>query len=159
VSKIDDLQLQFQEQIEEYLSGISGEISNLFKEAIEESVYNASDGLNTDFKLEGETWWERSEDFLNAVDITYDDNGSLIIFVNTDKLDYYSYVAFTKTEKNASEIVPWLLEEGHSSSKSNQYGMYSDYKGRHYLELAKQKVQEEFPGLLIEIINEEPDHI
>ena len=147
---MDDLQIEFQKQIDEYLESIKDKIIELMQEAIEESVYDIS---NPNI-----TWYERTDNFKNAVDIVFEGD-NLIVYINTDKLNYYSYISFQKTDNDVSSIVPWLLEEGHYSDKQNQYGLYKEYSGRHYLELAQEKIHNEFPELQLTIINEEPEWI
>lgn len=144
---MDDLQAQFKQQIEEYLISIQNRVQELFKDAIQESVYDVSNNTMT--------WWERTENFKNAVNLQYDSDGALIVYVDTNQLDYYSYVSFQKTDVEVSNFLPMWLEEGHSSDKTNQYGMYAEYTGRQYLELAKEKINNEFPDLKIEILKNE----
>jgi hypothetical protein len=144
---MDDLQNQFKEQINEYLHEIQDRIVELFKDSIQEAVYDISDTQMT--------WWERTEDFKNSVSIQYDSEGALVVYVDTDKLDYYSYINFQKTDIEVSDSLPMWLEDGHNSDKPNQYGMYANYNGRNYLELAYEKINSEFPDLQVQILKDE----
>jgi len=132
------------------LNGIAEEIKLLFQEAIQESIYDVSDPIRTG-------WYPRTDDFKNSVDVLVDISGELFVYIDASKLNYYSVVNYSKTNKNVSDIVPWLLEEGHHNGSLND--LYHNYEGRGYLENAYEKILSAFPGLLVTIINEEPDSI
>jgi len=131
------------------LKKIQDKIKLLMQEAIEETVYGYSDYLKT--------WYDRTNDFKNSVDVKIDKDGSMLVYINTDKLNYNSYVNFIDTGTDVSTIVPWLLEEGHHSGDKSD--LYHNYNGRGYLENAYEKIKREFPELELEIINEKPDWI
>jgi|GEM_PF-1548830 len=132
------------------LASISEEIKQLFEEAIQESIYDVSDPVRTG-------WYQRTDDFKNSVDVLLDINGQLFVYIDTSKLNYYSVVNYSKTNKNVSDIVPWLLEEGHHNGSLND--LYHNYDKRGYLENAEEKILSAFPGLIVTIVNEEPDRI
>jgi hypothetical protein len=134
-------------QYQTSLNGIAEEVKMLFQEAIQESIYDVSDPIRTG-------WYQRTNDFENSVDILFDINGGLFVYIDTAKLKYYSVVNYSKTKNNVSDIVPWLLEEGHHNGSLND--LYHNYEGRGYLENAYEKIISAFPGLLMTIINEEP---
>jgi len=146
---MNDINAEFQLQMEMYLEGIAVEMKTLFQDAIRETVYDVS---NPDI-----TWYQRTEDFVNAVDTEFKDDGSLLVFINTDKLNYYSWVNFQQTDKNMSSAVGWFIEEGHNGGYG--YGMYKDYSPRKFLESAYEKINNRYPDLQLEIINEAPDWV
>lgn len=146
---MDELWAEIESQYKDELRKISDRVVQLMQEAIQETVYDVSDP--------NMTWYERTESFKNAVDVKFDNDGDLIVYINTSRLNLYSWVNFKQTENESSEIVPWLLEEGHHGQ--NGYGMYRNYSGRHYLEVAQEKISREFPELDIQIINEQPEWI
>ena len=133
----------------EYLDEIKGRLVELLQEAIQEKVYDVSDNSMT--------WWDRTDAFKNSVDVKFEGDNGLFIYPNTNKMEYYSYTAFQKTNNNVSEHIPELLEYGHHSSKPNQYGMYRDYSAREYLETAINKMKSEFPDLQFEIAGGEDE--
>jgi hypothetical protein len=140
---------EIERQYKNELKKISDRIVKIFQEAIQEAIYNESNSQMT--------WWNRSNDLKDSVSAKIDNDGKLLVYINTDKLNYYSYVNFEKTDKETSEIVPWLLEHGHHGSYGK--GMYKNYEGRNYLELAYEKIKNEFPELELEIIDEMPKWI
>ena len=141
-------EMELQEEIQrcklEYLTQIKNRLIELFQEAIQEKIYDIS---NPDM-----TWWQRTNDFINSIDFKFESNDSALVYVNVDKLNYFSYVNFQETSNDVSDEIPLLLEFGHHSDKSNQYGMYKDYSGRYYLETALLKMQSEYPDLKFEIV-------
>ena len=144
-----ELWAEIESHYKEEMRKISDRVVQLMQEAIQETIYDVSDPFIT--------MWERTNDFKNSVDVRYEEDGSLIVYINTDKLNYFSYVDYKKTDKEISGILPWLLEEGHSGNYGS--GLYRKYPARHYLELAQEKIKQEFPELEIQIINEQPEWI
>ena len=131
----------------EYLDEIKSRLVELLQEAIQEKVYDISDTTIT--------WWDRTNAFKNSVDVKFEGDNGLFIYPNTEKMEYYSYTSFQKTDNNVSDHIAELLEYGHHSSKPNQYGMYRDYSAREYLETAVSKMESEFPDLQFEIVGGE----
>lgn len=146
---MSDINIEFELQMKLYLEGIANESKILFQDAIRETVYDIS---NPDI-----TWYQRTEDFVDAVDAKFEDDGSLLVFINTDKLNYYSWANFQQTDKNVSSAVGWFIEEGHNGGYG--YGMYKDYSPRKFLESAYGKIHSKYPDLLLEIINDKPDWV
>jgi hypothetical protein len=142
-------ELYFEQELKKYkkqiLNTIKNRIVDIFKESIQESVYDVSES-------NGITWYERTEGFKNSVDIKWSGD-DLLAYINTDMLnDYYSWINFNKTDNKVGQYLGEFLEEGHHGE--NGFGMYRDYEARHFLELAHYKIQNEFPGLEIRIIKD-----
>ena len=146
----DELFGNIADQYQVSLNGIAEEVKILFQEAIQESIYDVSDPIRRG-------WYQRTNDFENSVDVLIDINGELFVYIDTSKLNYFSVVNYSQTNKNVSDIVPWLLEEGHHNGSLND--LYHNYDKRGYLENAEEKILSAFPGLVVTIINEEPDGI
>ena len=144
---MDLLMAEIQSQYIDSLQSIADRVKQLFQEAIQETIYDY-----TDFLMTG--WYQRTHNFENAVDTKLNIDGSLLVYIDTSKLNYYSYVNYERTDNNVSDIVPWLLEEGHHSGNSND--LYHNYNGRGYLENALAKIHSEYPTLILTIVNEQP---
>jgi len=146
----DELWESIAGQYQVNLNGIAEEIKLLFQEAIQETIYDVSDPIRTG-------WYPRTDNFKKSVEVGFDELGNLFIYIDTSQLNYYSVVNYSQTNKNVSDIVPWLLEEGHHNGSLND--LYHNYDKREYLENAYEKIQSAFPDLLLTIINIEPDRI
>lgn len=144
---MDDLQTQFQQQIDEYLMSIQDRIQELFKQGIQESIYD----YYTD-PIE----YERTYTFLNSVKTHIDlENGVIYVYNDINEgSQYYSLVDGSPQFQNISDY----LENGHSDGigesipKENQY---HQFEARRYLEHCRDLIQSEFPDLQIKILDNE----
>lgn len=140
---MDDMQLQFEQELNTYYKNMENRISELFKQAIQENVYDYYASPRV---------YERTYTFINSVKVHLDlESGQLYVYNDlNDGSSYYSVVDGSSQYQNISH---WI-ESGHEDSTgiANQY---HTYEGRRYLERAKELIMAEFPELEIEIIDNE----
>jgi hypothetical protein len=138
----DDLYFQeiLKEYRKEYFTQVSLDLVELFKQALDETVY--------DIKA---TTYERTYMLKNSVVARFNElEGALYVYsdINTS---YYSAV----DGRDVSQALQWFVEEGHSDD-SGINNQYHNYQGRHYLEKAQELIEQNYPDIKIEIINDEP---
>jgi hypothetical protein len=136
---MDALWSQIESQYQSELNKIGDRVVQLFKQAIEEKIYNYYEP----------TVYERTYMFLESVKYHYNwQDGSLFVFsdINTG---YYSVVDGSDQTQNISK---WL-EYGHNDGRGN--GQYHNYEGRGYLERAYELIKNEYPNLEVKIISDE----
>jgi len=120
------------------LSEMKDELINLFKEALETTVYSAY----------SPSFYERTYTLLNSVRVTEDAvTGNLYVFSDLNT-GYHSAV----TGEDVSKDINKWIEYGHHDGGS---GMYHDYNGRNFLEKAEQLIKAKFPELKIEIVSDD----
>lgn len=140
---MDSLQSEFQLQIEIYLKSIQKEVENLFKQAIQESIYDAYNPTKQ---------YVRTYTFLNSVRANIDlTTGKL--FVHTDLNEGSNYYSAVDGSSQFSNIETYL-ESGHKDSTGIS-GMYHSYAPTLYLERAYELINRKFPELTVKIIKEE----
>lgn len=96
---------------------------------------------------------ERTNQLINSVDGKIDDEGNVVIFINTDKLSYHNVLG-----EDTSNKIPWLVENGHDDGigeKEQGKNQFHRYEARNYLELAQQIISDKL-GVECEIINDNP---
>lgn len=136
---MNDLESQFHQQIAEYLLTIESRVEEIFKEAIQISIYSYFTPVK----------YIRTNTFLNSVNSHIDiDSGIMYVYVDLNEGDIY-YSAVTN-ESQFQNIAKWL-ESGHTDNTGYD-GQYHQYEQRDYLETAKKLINAEFPGLIIDII-------
>mgnify|MGYP000847431904 CR=1 FL=1 len=132
--ELEYLTQQIKEYQKDYLDEIKGGIMALWQDAINENVYQIYDPVQ----------YQRSFDLLNNLEMHFDNDGKLIIQTDTD--NYYSVV----NRKDVSDLVPIYVNSGHNDSSPIQ-NIYHHYPARHFLEKAKEMIENEY-GLECEII-------
>lgn len=97
--------------------------------------------------------YERTNQLLNSISSKIDTNGNIMVYVDTDKLNYIS-----NDGENVSEKVPWWIEQGHTQKGFEGLGdQYRDYEARSFLELAESIIKSKFGNSVItQIINADP---
>lgn len=139
----DDLYFQeiLKEYKKEYFTQVSLDLVELFKQALDISVYD----------MYSPTTYERTYMLRESFVARFNElEGSLYIYsdINTG---YYSAV----DGRDVSQALQWFIEEGHNDN-SGIDNEYHNYAGRHYLEKAKELIEQNYPDIKIEIINDEP---
>lgn len=130
-----------EEELKKYLNQIKQRVIELYRQAIEETIYNAH----------SPTQYKRTYQMLNSIAVKFE-NDKLIIYTDTANMSYYSAV----DGRDATELVPWMLEQTGHMDGTGIVNLYHYYPERRFLERAKELIQNEFPDLQIEIIKEEP---
>jgi len=138
---MDNLRAEFQMQIQLYLKSIEPEIQSLFKQGIQEAIY--------DYYTPVSNGYSRTYMFLNSVR-THVDLATGKMYVYSDiNTGYYSAVS---GEDTTSSISNWL-NQGHSDS-TGIGGQYHNYTPRNYLSRCYELINNKFPFLDLEIIEE-----
>jgi hypothetical protein len=138
---MNDLDVEFQIQMDIYLESLKVEIIKLFTDAIQEIVYDFYQP--TEYIRE-----DRANNFLNSVKIEILPNGNMFVGVDLDEdSGYTSTVDGSPQYANISNYI----EEGHKD-KTGISGEYHDYAPRLYLERAYELIQVEFPQLVMVIV-------
>jgi len=136
---MDALRAEFQAQVEMYLKSIQSRVEALFKQGIDESIYQYYTPVE----------YKRSYMFLNSVKAHIDlATGKMYVYsdINTG---YYSAVT---GEDVSDSISTWLQRTGHYDGKGS--GQYHSYQKRGYLQRCYELIHNEFPDLEVEIIEE-----
>ena len=144
---MDDLQAQFRQQIDEYLMTIQNKVEELFKEAIQESIYDYYTPIP-----EEHGGYHRNYTFLNSV-TAHIDMKSGIMYVYSDLNEGSQYYSAVDGSPQFQNIGHWM-ESGHSDN-TGYGGQYHQFEGRNYLERAKELINQEFPDLQIQILDNE----
>ena len=152
---MDDLQMQFKQQINEYLESIKDDIKNILHEAIMDTVFSYNP---SEYRRTGQL-----EDIDN-IDVKFDNDGSLIVYINTDNLQYYSFGKGEGYDNSGlkqinGDCLTHFLEVGHDSYSpyEGDADMFWHYPARRFLEVAQERVQEKYPDLIVTVIREQPD--
>lgn len=140
---MDDLDFEMQQILQQELNRISERIKAIFIECIEQEIYDRYTP----------SWYDRTYQLKNNVEIEIND-GSILVYVNPDNMDYYS--AYNR-ERDVTEAVPWFLTQGHKDNTGIN-NWFHNYPKSNYLEVAKERIQNEL-GLECEIINEKPSWV
>jgi len=137
---MDNLRAEFQMQIDLYLKSIQKEVENLFKQGIQEAIY--------DYYTPVVGGYHRTDMFKNSVR-THIDLATGKMYVYSDINNGY-YSAVTGADVTGS-ISNWL-EHGHSDGRGG--GAYHTYTPRNYLEKCFELIHNKFPELILKIIEE-----
>jgi hypothetical protein len=140
---LDDLHLQLQEQIYQYFQRIEGRIKEIYKDAIQDTIY-----------IYNPTVYERTYTFINSVKTHINfETGVMYVYSDLDGQDYDYPSAVDGSSQ--SDNISNFLEGGHHDGG---IGEYHDFNARRYLEKAQDMIQAEFPDLKTKILeNEEID--
>jgi len=134
-------------EIRKYFDGIKNRVLELYRQAIQETIYNAyhptyySDGFGN-----------RTNQMLDNIAIKME-GGRLIVYTDTSKMHYYSAV----DGRDVTELVPWMLQNTGHMDSTGIVNMYHYYPERNFLGRAEELIRGEFPQLNIEIILDEPN--
>ena len=135
---MDALRAEFQAQVEMYLKSIQSRVEALFKQGIDEAIYQYYSPVE----------YRRTYMFLNSVKAHIDlATGKMYVYsdINTG---YHSVVSGDDVTNSISN---WL-ESGHYDGRGS--GEYHSYEKRDYLERCYELIHNEFPELTLEIIKE-----
>ena len=139
---MDDLQAQFRQQIDEYLMTIQNKVEELFRQSIQECIYDYYQP----------TVYQRNYTFLNSV-TAHIDLASGVMYVYSDINEGTQYYSAVDGSPQFQNIGHWM-ESGHSDN-TGYGGQYHQFEGRNYLERAKELINQEFPDLQIQILDNE----
>ena len=138
-------QIQLNQFEQQYLKEIAEDCLKLFKEAIDESVYDSY----------SPTWYPRTMQLLNQCTYHIDNKlNTLTIYVDTDNITYNSWINYKDTGIEVGSAVPYFVESGHMDGILIE-NEYHEYQPRYYLEKAKSKILSRY-GFDVEIINDIP---
>lgn len=122
-----DIDIAIQEEYNRYLQQVKERVKQLFKQALKECVY--------DYYIPNT--YERTYQMLNNVNVHINENGE--IYVYTDNQFYTSAV---DGSPQSPDFINYIIEHGHHDGGTNN--QYHNYEGRHYLERAKELIENEF---------------
>ena len=135
---MDSLRAEFQAQVDAYLESIKNRISELFKQGIQESIYD----------YYSPTEYNRTYNFLNSVRTDIDlVTGKMFVYADVTS----GYVSAVSGKDVSDSISNWL-NKGHYDYKGS--GEYHSYEKRNYLLRCYALIHDEFPELDLEIIEE-----
>lgn len=137
----------FYNEIETYITQYFNEIKDIvkdsFREAIKETVYDYYSPIQ----------YQRTEQMINNIQVHLNKDNELYVYV--DNQMYYSAVDGNQQDPN---FINYIIEHGHDDGIGIQqkgYNQYHIYEGRHYLERAKELIDERL-NCNCEIISDEP---
>jgi hypothetical protein len=134
---LDKLIKEYQNQ---YLKKIQNDLQELFKQAIEEAVYDQY----------SPTVYERTYQLRDRFGVKFQGD-KLIIYNDTDNMNYASAV----DGRDVTGLVPYIINTGHSDDTGIN-NMYHNYPSRNFLSLAKEMINRKYPELKVEIISDTP---
>ncbi|MCD3321817.1 hypothetical protein G8V07_15235 [Clostridium botulinum D/C] len=135
---MDFIDEQIQAEYNNYLEHVKERVRELFKQALRECVY--------DYYTPNS--YERTYQMLNNVNVHINEEGELYVY--TDNQFYTSAVDGSPQTPN---FINYTIEHGHHDGKGTN--QYHSYEGRHYLERAKELIDNEFK-CNCEIISDTP---
>lgn len=119
-------------------------IKELYQQALRETLYEA-------YTPQGKKHYDRTYQMLNNIDVKIE-NDDIIVYNNIENMNYQSVV----DKRDVTALIPFLLDYTGHMDGTGIYNMYHYYPERHYLERAKELIQEEFPQFKIEIFRNQP---
>jgi hypothetical protein len=137
----EELQLnaEIKLKMQEYLDSIRDRVIELYKQAIQNKLYNYYTP-NT---------YDRTYDYLNSVNVQIVNNKLYVFADMNEGMGHYSTVT---GEDESANINNWVIN-GHNDD-SNVYNEYHHYEGRDILDYAQELIQSEFPDLQVKIMND-----
>lgn len=143
---MDEDYLNFQAELEiykkEYLAEAQKEAEKIYKQNIEESVYNAYEPVQ----------YQHTNALENSVTSRMDDD-TVLLYNDNNQMDYYSAVSGESV--SGDNVVNWTNYGHHDDS--GRSGMFHNYNGRQFIEKTKENIENEMPDIKIEIIDEIED--
>lgn len=138
---VEELWNNISQQFNSNIKIICKRVEELFKQAIDETIYEAY-SPNT---------YDRTYMFRDSVKAHYDENEDVIYVYSDINTGYYSAV----DGRDVTPAISYWLEHGHEDNTGIN-NAYHSYSGREYLRRAEELIKKEFPDLDIEIVDEEP---
>lgn len=128
--------------IENYYNSELAKIANRCKEILEDAIQSEV------YDKYSPTSYERSFQLRDNVEVDIK-NGYIYVYVNTGNMHYWSN---NSKGEDVTAWVPYWINYGHNISESGGIFMYDYYPSRNYIQVAKERIQNEL-GLDVEIIN------
>lgn len=142
---MDDFIIDEQEIIEQIFKEIKRDLVKLFRQAIQSEVYDKYHPKE----------YKRTYQLRNKVAISLDKN-TIYVYCDVASMNYTSAINFMR---DVSYAVPWFIQEGHNRNIPKPKPMYDIYPARHFLEKARELIQNEYPFLKVEIKNDAPPYV
>ena len=132
------------------LDSIGGHVVQLFKQAIQEKVYDYYSPIP-----EEKGGYKRTMAFIDSVTFEYIwEEDSLFVYTDITSNTYSSRYG---DKGDVSEYVATWLEHGHSDGIGvvrDGENQFHEYEGRSYLERAYELISKAYPFLYVEIVDE-----
>lgn len=141
---MDDFERQIQEIIKKEAVKIEKRAKEIFIECIHEYLYDRYEP----------TWYDRTFQLEDSV-TTEIQGYSILVYIDTDKLDYFS--AYDRN-RNVSIAVPfWLTATGHHDDTGIN-NWFHNYPASDFLEVAFERISKEL-GVKCEMILKKPPRV